>query len=230
MVTSLLIFIVLMLLIVLLCVHRLAGSRRCGVTVLEDWLCLSAAWQGQDDGTSVFVECSTDGDSGGMGSLSSLSQGAHSYQQTVEKTDPTMAQEKVSKHQSGRILVQLVVGICAAALLSGLAVPGMRTVKDSFRERTAKIELTNVQRAVETMMVDQGIGSLSDIGPGDSGELRTVSDSATSDMSVFPYTAAGDYALVGSASGGYLNGDTNGAYYVDSQGRVYQASVSSEQH
>jgi hypothetical protein len=104
----------------------------------------------------------------------------------------------------------------------------MRVVKDSFRERTAKVELTNVQRAVETMMVDQGIGSLPDIGPGDSGALRIDSDSATNDMSVFPYTDAGGYALTGGSSGGYLNGDTNGTYYVDSQGRVYQASASSE--
>jgi prepilin-type N-terminal cleavage/methylation domain-containing protein len=128
------------------------------------------------------------------------------------------------KSQRGFTLIELLVAVGILAILAGVAVPVALKFTGTSQTKSAQAELANVQVAVDAMMADQGLGALPDPGPGASGALR-VAGSDTSDMSLFPYTAAGAYALMGSASGDYLRENTTGTYTVDATGKVSQATT-----
>ena len=127
------------------------------------------------------------------------------------------------KSQRGFTLIELLVAVGILAILAGVAVPVTLKFTGTSQTKSAQAELANVQVAVDAMMADQGLGALPDPGPGTSGALRSAT--ATSDMSLFPYTAAGAYALMGSASGDYLRENTTGTYTVDTTGKVTQATT-----
>ena len=127
------------------------------------------------------------------------------------------------KSQRGFTLIELLVAVGILAILAGVAVPVALKFTGTSQTKSALAELANVQVAVDAMMADQGLGALPDPGPGLSGLLRTATD--TNDMSLFPYTAAGDYDLRGSASGDFLREDTTGTYTVDTAGKVTQATT-----
>ena len=133
--------------------------------------------------------------------------------------------KRLISRQNGFTLVELLVAVGILAILAGVAVPATIKFTSSSQTKSAQAELSNVQDALEAMMVDQGISTLPDPGPGTSGALRGGVGTATNDMSLFPYTAAGAYALMGSASGDYLRENTTGTYYVDTDGKVTQATT-----
>ena len=113
------------------------------------------------------------------------------------------------KSQRGFTLIELLVAVGILAILAGVAVPVALKFTGTSQEKSALAELANVQVAVDAMMADQGLGALPDPDPSGGGSLISAL-TATSDMTIFPYTVAGDYALKGSASGDYLREDTTG--------------------
>ena len=127
--------------------------------------------------------------------------------------------------QRGFTLIELLVAVGILAILAGVAVPVALKFTGTSQTKSAQAELANVQVAVDAMMADQGLGALPDPGPGASGVLRDALGDATNDMSLFPYTAADAYALMGSASGDYLRENTTGTYTVDTTGKVTQATT-----
>ena len=133
--------------------------------------------------------------------------------------------KRLLKKQNGFTLIELLVAVGILAILAGVAVPVAIKFTSSSQTKSAQAELSNVQDALDAMMVDQGISALPNPGPGASGNLRSVAGTATNDMSLFPYTIAGDYALKGGASGDYLRESTTGTYYVDTAGKVTQATT-----
>ena len=132
--------------------------------------------------------------------------------------------KRLLNKQTGFTLIELLVAVGILAILAGVAVPVAIKFTGSSQTKSAQAELSNVQDALDAMMVDQGISTLPDPGPGASAALRVVG-ADTDDMSLFPYTAAGAYALKGSASGDYLRENTTGTYYVDTAGKVTQATT-----
>ena len=86
-------------------------------------------------------------------------------------------------------------------------------------ERALAAEESNVQAAIDAMMVNTGLGSLSTT------NLVDTTGEATSNMGVFPYTD-GSYALCPASGNKYIRGNTTGTYYVDADGTVHQQSYS----
>jgi prepilin-type N-terminal cleavage/methylation domain-containing protein len=133
--------------------------------------------------------------------------------------------KRALKKQNGFTLIELLVAVGILAILAGVAVPVALKFTGTSQTKSALAELANVQVAVDSMLADQGLAALPDPGPGTSGALRAAVGAATDDMSLFPYTAAGAYALKGSGSGDYLRENTKGTYYVDTTGKVTQATT-----
>ena len=136
---------------------------------------------------------------------------------------------RILKSQRGFTLIELLVAVGILAILAGVAVPVVVKFTGTSQTKAAAAEAANVQAAVDAMMADQGLGVLPDPDPGTGGALRTTALVATDDMSLFPYTTAGAYALAGGATGDYMRGDitnkTVGTYYVATDGTVTQAST-----
>ena len=130
---------------------------------------------------------------------------------------------RILKSQRGFTLIELLVAVGILAILAGVAVPVVVKFTGTSQTKAAAAEVANVQAAVDAMMADQELGLLPDPGPGASLALRILAGAATNDMSLFPYTAAGAYALSG--AGGYLRANTVGTYHVATNGTVTQAST-----
>ena len=121
--------------------------------------------------------------------------------------------------------MEILIAVGILAILAAVAVPVVAHLGGDSQTNASAAELSNVQAAVDALMVDQGLASLSDPVP---------EGNATSDMSKFPDWESdenGGYVLHPGEA--YKNSDTDkfirqantqGTYYCDSDGTVHQNS------
>ncbi len=126
--------------------------------------------------------------------------------------------------QRGFTLVEILIAVAILAVLAGIAVPVVIHLRGGSETSAAEAELSNIQAAVDAMMSDQGLESLSN-------PVTT----ATSDMKKFPdweSDTAGGYVLYPDTK--YKNSDTDkfirqatttGTYTCAADGTVTQAGT-----
>ena len=117
----------------------------------------------------------------------------------------------LSKGHKGFTLVEVLIAVGVLAIATAVAVPATAKFNSSAKTKSAAAELANVQAALDAMMADKGLESVTAI----------VQGSATDAMGAFPSAANALNGVV--ASGDYLRqATTTHTYYVDADGSVSQ--------
>lgn len=154
------------------------------------------------------------------------------------------------KGERGFTLIELLIVVAILGVLAAVVIPNVSRFMGAGKEEAAKTELSNIQTAVISMMVDNQLSIL----PG--GFVDEVN--ATDNMSRFPHETAaiGDDKITDPDGKSYISGDklgyilylhdikgdgepsdlvnyvameaTHGKYYVDAQGTVYQKATGYE--
>ena len=107
------------------------------------------------------------------------------------------------KGEKGFTLIELLIVVAILGVLAAVVIPNVGRFMGAGSEEAAETELANIQTAVISMMVDNGVSTLTPVG------------AATNDMNAFPDTTAtlddkgADAAFVTAAGGptevtGYL--------------------------
>ncbi len=127
----------------------------------------------------------------------------------------------------GFTLFEVLVAVAILALLAGIAVPVVTSLRGGAETDAATAETSMVQAAVDALMAVQEASSLATTSPVTStaNALIDTSGEATSSMAAFPYSD-GDWALSPSSGTKYLRGaSTKGTYTVSTDGTVTQEST-----
>ncbi|MBN2240834.1 MAG: type II secretion system protein [Dehalococcoidales bacterium] len=120
--------------------------------------------------------------------------------------------------EKGFTLIELLIVIAILGVLAAVVVPNIGRFIGEGDQEAMDAELKNVQAAVQELMIEEQITTLSIQGL----STANTTENRTNDMTVFPSTAD-SYSLYGSSSGNYLKSDTTSYfYYVDFRGTVYQ--------
>ena len=211
-------------LILLLLAHWVNVSHGLGVNMLREWLCLSFSERnGKDAGAPAGRSATSFGES--------QEEWGDSHPPEVRSSEDSqpdgiiLSEDPYARPLASRAFYPVLftlLTLCLAGLMAGVAIPLRGFIEDRVQGRAIKYELANVQKAVDLMMVEHGLGSLPDPGPGTSGSLRKDPVDATGDMSAFPYVGQGEYALSRGPTGDYLARVTEALYYIDMAGVVYQ--------
>lgn len=131
------------------------------------------------------------------------------------------------RNKLGFTLMEVLVAVAILAILAAIAVPVVVHLRGGAETDAAAAELSNVQAAIDALMVDKEASSLATTSPvtATTNALVDTSGEATSDMSAFPYSD-GDWALRPSSGTKYLrSASTKGTYYVSTDGTVTQDST-----
>ena len=157
------------------------------------------------------------------------------------------------KGERGFTLIELLIVVAILGVLAAVVIPNLQRFMGAGKEEAAETELSNVQTAVTSMMVDNGLSALPD------GFVDGTVNVATANMSQFPHPDAacetdklldpdGDSYVLDTDKDGYIlyghdiiaedgavdlvnyvaTEATKGTYYVDAQGTVYQATTGYE--
>lgn len=119
---------------------------------------------------------------------------------------------RILKSQRGFTLIELLVAVGIMAILAGVAVPVVVKFTSTSQTKSAAAELSEVQVAVDALMADQGLGSLS---------TGCTLASDANDMSAFPCTGESQPVLYGDTVwGNYMRSNTACTYTVDETGTV----------
>jgi len=127
----------------------------------------------------------------------------------------------------GFTLMEVLVAVGILAILAAIAVPVVTSLRGGAETDSAAAELSNVQTAIDALMVEEEASSLATTSPVTStaDALVDTTGEATSTMSAFPYSD-GDWALCPSSGTKYLrSSSTKGTYYVDTDGTVHQETT-----
>jgi len=125
--------------------------------------------------------------------------------------------------EKGFTLIELLIVVAILGVLAAIVIPNVGRFIGRGESEAAATELENVQSAVLSMMVDQGLSRLE-------APTATPQTTATSNMSKFP-DANEVYVLYGFDAGGgetvnYLATQlTKGTYTVDALGTVNQSTT-----
>jgi prepilin-type N-terminal cleavage/methylation domain-containing protein len=128
----------------------------------------------------------------------------------------------------GFTLFEVLVAVAILALLAGIAVPVVTSLRGGAETDAATAETSMVQAAVDALMAVKEASSLTTASPVSAlaNALRdgTTPGVATNDMAAFPYSD-GDWALCPSSGTKYLRAaSTKGTYTVSTDGTVTQTS------
>ncbi len=123
--------------------------------------------------------------------------------------------------EKGFTLIELLIVVAILGVLAAVVIPNVGRFIGRGKTEASATELSSIQSAVVSMMVDNNLASL----PG-----TNVTASPQFDMSMFPSPNAGGATLFhygGNATINYVaTQNTTGTYTVDSQGTVTQAATS----
>ena len=131
------------------------------------------------------------------------------------------------RNRRGFTLMEVLLAVAILAILAAVAVPVVVHLRGGAETDAAAAELSNVQAAVDAMMVNRDASTLATTSPvtGTANALRDTSGEATSNMAQFPYSD-GDWALCPSSGTKYIRSSTTtGTYYLATDGTVTQAST-----
>jgi len=120
--------------------------------------------------------------------------------------------------EKGFTLIELLIVVAILGVLAAIVIPNVGRFIGRGETEAAATELENVQSAVLSMMVDNGLN-----------DLDNPETTATSDMGAFPDSTNG-YVLYGYVSGNQTvnyvaTQTTKGTYTVDALGTVSQNST-----
>ena len=128
------------------------------------------------------------------------------------------------KGEKGFTLIELLIVVAILGVLAAVVIPNVGRFIGRGEQEAKDTELSNIQSAVQSMMVDNNLQSLDD--PED--------DGSTDNMSAFPDETA-TYILYGFTSGNltinYVATPQTAYYYtVDALGTVHQHDTSGAAH
>lgn len=137
----------------------------------------------------------------------------------AKRSDPTRVMKggeivkKFLRGQRGFTLMEILIAVGILAILAGVAVPTVAHLRSNAEANAAKGELSNVQAAMDSMMSDQGLESVTQV----------TSENATATMTAFP---SASHPLNGDATyGDYIRTSTTRyKYYCDTDGTVHQGA------
>ena len=127
--------------------------------------------------------------------------------------------------EKGFTLIELLIVVAILGVLAAVVIPNVGRFIGRGKTEAAATELSSIQSAVVSMMVDQNLASLA------SGNISSHDSAgeATNDMSDFPdadNTGARLFGYGGVASVNYVvTQNTTHRYWVDTIGTVYQVIV-----
>lgn len=120
---------------------------------------------------------------------------------------------RILLRQQGFTLVEILIAVGILAILAAVAVPAVAHFTSKSETKAASAELSNVQSALDSLMSDQGLETVTAI----------VLASATCAMTAFPDSTI---KLNGDASNGdYMRqANTRYKYYTSASGKVSQGA------
>jgi prepilin-type N-terminal cleavage/methylation domain-containing protein len=121
--------------------------------------------------------------------------------------------------EKGFTLIELLIVVAILGVLAAVVIPNVGRFIGRGKTEAAATELSAIQSAVVSMMVDQNLVTLA------GNNIYPSSTNATNDMSKFPGGAGGValYHYGGSTTVNYVvSQNTTQSYYVDNQGTVSQ--------
>ncbi len=125
--------------------------------------------------------------------------------------------QRLRRQQAGFTLVELLVVVGIIVALAAVIIPNVASFTGKGDEGSAQSETDNVQAAMDNMMADKAVTSVS----------ASIAGAGTSDFSALPTGGAGVVAL-GPSGGSYMRDDnTKWAYCWDNTGLVTGPSTTS---
>ncbi len=119
------------------------------------------------------------------------------------------------RREKGFTLIELLIVVAILGVLAAVVIPNVGRFLGSGKTEAAATELSTLQSAVQSMMVDKGISQLP------AGDYATGAN-ATYDMTIFPSTTYPLYSVSNTSARYVAQAESRGVYTVDQMGTVTQ--------